>query len=228
MTTMNCLALLLLLSSLLAPPRLATQEVPPTPPPAAREANSLPDELPPPHMAPELHEFLERLKEENPEEFKRLEELRRKDRRAFREELARKLPRKPWEMMDRRQLELDRECWELARKVRECQDPQEAQRLQAQLKAKVEETVDLLVNQTRKRLEEMNKRLQAIEENRDNILEKKMDFYLHAPFPQHIAPGRERRPPRPAPEGRRPHRQPPQENPQGEMPPPPPGTACVK
>ncbi len=169
--------------------------LPPPPPEADALETMPPPEFPPPFLSPDIREFLEHLKAENPREFQRLEELRLKDRKAFREEIARILPRRHGEIMDRRQLELDRQCWMLAQKIRNCQDPQEVARLQEQLKKKVEEMLDLLVNQTKKRLEELDQRIQAIEAKRPEILEKKIDFYLHAPVPPFFT--QEGRPPRP-------------------------------
>ncbi len=195
---------LLSLALLIGPLSLAAQEeTPPPPPPSpSLEAPLPPPEFPPPFLAPDIREFLEHLKEENPQEYQRLEELRLKDRKAFREELAKILPRKHGEIMDRQHLELDRQCWMLAQKIRNCQDPQETAKLQEQLKKKVGETLDLLVTQTKKRLEELNQRIQAIEENRTEIMEKKIDFYLHAPIPPFLTQeGRPPRPPRPPKKG---------------------------
>ncbi len=54
--------------------------------------NARPDQeerqFPPPYFAPEILEFREHLEKEDPEEFKRLEELKRTDRKAFREEMS--------------------------------------------------------------------------------------------------------------------------------------------
>ncbi|MGN0866131.1 MAG: hypothetical protein ACI4SG_00425 [Oligosphaeraceae bacterium] len=205
----NLLLSLLALALLSGALPLTAQEENPLPPPppadAALEETLPPPEFPPPFLAPDIREFLDHLKAENPQEFQRLEELRLKDRKAFREELARILPRKHGEILDRQQLELDRQCWLLAQKIRASQDPQETAQLQEQLKKKVEEMLDLLVNQTRKRLEELDQRIRAIEEKRTEILEKKIDFYLHAPIPPFLnqeehqpRPGkRDGEPPRP-------------------------------
>ncbi len=177
-------------------------------------------QLPPPYFAPEILEFRERLEKEDPEEFKRLEELKRSDRKAFRQEMSKHIPRKYRDNLENRLITLDRECWALSRKIQKAASPTERDALMAQLSAKNSEMLELFINQTKDRLKEMTKRVEVLEVNKEEILQKKLDFYLNAPPP----PEEEinSRPPAPLKRNGKAdtHTPPPPETP---LPPPPPG-----
>ena len=157
------------------------QDAPPPPPPGVRERGHFGDE-----MFPEARPFFEKLKKENPKEFKRLMKLRQEDRKQFMREISRMIPRPPQEH-DQKFFALDKECWNLAKELRACTDETRQAELKAQLEAKISEHTDLLVERTQRRLEETAKRLQVIQKNRDKILKQQMEFYLRAepPAPKH-------------------------------------------
>ncbi len=181
----------LLLTLALALP-LAMACAQPADPPAPKgnrgaKRNARPDQeerqFPPPYFAPEILEFREHLEKEDPEEFKRLEELKRTDRKAFREEMSKHVPRKYRDNLEKRLVILDRDCWELVKKIQKSTSPTERDAFLEQLKEKNSEMLDLFINQTKTRLKEMTQRVQILEVNREQILEKKLDFYLNAPPP---------------------------------------------
>ncbi len=181
-------------------------------------------QLPPPYFAPEVLEFRERLEKEDPAEFKRLEELKRTDRKAFRQEMSKHIPRKYRDNLENRLITLDRECWALSRKIQKSASPTERDALMAQLREKNSEMLELFISQTKTRLQEMTQRVQVLEINKDEILQKKLDFYLNAPPP----PEEENDTRRPAPPQRNDKAAPsaplpPPENIENPLPPPPPG-----
>ena len=133
-------------------------------------------------LFPEARPFFETLKKTNPEEYDRLIKLRQEDRKLFMREISRMIPR-PHQEHDQKFFALDKECWTIAKELRACTDAARQEELKAQLEAKISETLDLLVEQTQRRLEETTKRLQTIQQNRDKILKQKMKFFLHAPPP---------------------------------------------
>lgn len=145
--------------------------------PAFRGRKHFGDEL-----FPEARPFFETLKKTNPEEYDRLMKLRQEDRKQFMREISRMLPR-PHQEHDQKFFVLDKECWAIALELRDCKDATRQAELTAKLEAKITEMLDLLVEQTQRRLEETSKRLQTIQQNRDKILKQKMKFFLHAPPP---------------------------------------------
>jgi hypothetical protein len=181
-------------------------------------------QLPPPYFAPEILEFRERLEKEDPAEFKRLEELKRTDRKAFRQEMSKHVPRKYRDNLENRLITLDRECWALSREIQKAASPTERDALMAQLREKNSEMLELFISQTKTRLQEMTQRVQVLEVNREQILQKKLDFYLNAPPP----PEEENDTRQPAPPQRNgktapPAPLPPPDNIENPLPPPPPG-----
>ncbi len=161
---------------------------PPLPPPLEEVAPPA-GELPPPppefhgeHRADGPQKFFRELQKSNPEEYQRLMKLRMENREEFMKEMSKYMPR-PKRDFDKQQFQRDRECWELAKKIRECQDETEKATMTAELEKKLSDMTDDMIKDMQKRIEEMEKRLKAFQENRDDILKKRVQFYLKATPP---------------------------------------------
>ena len=123
-----------------------------------------------------MRRYFEKLKKENPAEYQRLLQLRRDDRRAFMAEMERLFPRQKNPMNDRLQ-KIEKECWELARKLKATSDPAEKEKLTAQLQKKLDESCNEMIEYTRKHVERLQKKIDYIEKNRENILEQRFKFF---------------------------------------------------
>ena len=95
-------------------------------------------------------------------------------------EMAERLPRRRNESEEKVR-KLDRQCWELAEKLRSEPAPENAEELQKQLAALVAESIDSMIDETKQRLAEVQARLNQMERLRDRIVQQRLDFYLKAP-----------------------------------------------
>jgi len=124
---------------------------------------------------------MNKLKKENPEEFERLNQLRKTDFKAFIVEMKQRLPKRP----DFNKIgELKKQERELAKKIIEAGDPAEKERLTAELKSKIKEDFDIMLKEAEARLDMMMQRVAAIRENEDAFLKDKMEFLLRTPGPE--------------------------------------------
>lgn len=169
------------------PPQTASALTPPPPPPLPPKGAIRPDEHKPHpddshnngwRPSAEMRKFFQDLKKNNPEEYKRLMKLRMQDREKFSREVFRSMPR-PTRESEQRIEELDKKCWELAKKLQNSSDETEKAAIKEELEKASAESLDLLIQQTEQQIAELNKRLQSFQENRDKILEKKINFFLH-------------------------------------------------
>lgn len=134
--------------------------------------------------SPEMRKFFQELKKNDPKEYKRLMKLRLENREEFLREVSCKIPR-PQRETERKLEELDRKCWRLSKEIRETTDEKRKEELTEELREASTETLDLLVKQTEQHIEEMNKRLQFFKEKREDILKKKLQFFLNTPHNAH-------------------------------------------
>lgn len=169
--------LMLLLCGLLLPLQAQPRRPQPPPPPAqggpAGERNEAE------RGAMRLRMLLENLKTTDPQEFKRLSQLQRDNREKFFEELKKKFP--PRDNAKRhRIMEIERECWQLAGKIR--QAPPEAQAdLQQQLKKLIAESLELVIGDTRERLQRVQSQLQDLEQKKEEISRQRLELYISTP-----------------------------------------------
>ena len=112
--------------------------------------------------------IMSKLKKENPEEYERLENLRKTDIRAFVNEIRKHMPMPNGNM--KRMGQLDRECFELARNIVDCKDNTEKAKLEEQLRAKIKEAYDFMLQDYSERLQRMTKQLETLKENEEAIL----------------------------------------------------------
>ena len=66
--------------------------------------------------------------------------------------------------------QLDRECFELARNIVDCKDNTEKAKLEEQLRAKIKEAYDFMLQDYSERLQRMTKQLETLKENEEAIL----------------------------------------------------------
>ena len=124
--------------------------------------------------------IMSKLKKEKPEEYERLESLRKTDIRAFVNEIRQYMPAPNGNM--RRMGQLDRECFELARSIGECKDAAEKAKLEEQLRAKIKEAFDFMLQDYDERLQRMTKQLEALKLNEDAILEERFKMLIDTEF----------------------------------------------
>ena len=128
--------------------------------------------------SPDIFVFMSKLKKENPEEYARLNELRKTDFKAFITEMRQRLPKRP----DFNKIgELKKQERELARKIKETEDAAEKEKLTAELKLKIKEDFDVMLKEAEARLEMMMQRVTAIRENEEQFCKDKLDFLMRDP-----------------------------------------------
>lgn len=170
----------------------------PPPPVFAEDADLLPPP-PPPHrpqsqrpadgggdcgrMPPQIYEYFQRLKADNPAEYQRLKELRSTDSEQFRRELGRLFLAQRHNRLRGRLRHYDDGCWALARQLRSDPPPANAAELEARLKEQIALSFETMVDHIRQRLEALQKHLDNIQQSRERILSDRLEFFLNAPLP---------------------------------------------
>ncbi|MBQ9369108.1 MAG: hypothetical protein IJT83_15100 [Victivallales bacterium] len=152
----------------------AQEGFPPPPPPEGRGPNDMEHArkgLWTPGRGNEVLMIMSKLKKEKPEEYERLENMRKTDIRAFVNEIRKYMPAPNGNM--RRMGQLDRECFELSRSICECKDAAEKAKLEEQLRAKIKEAFDFMLQDYAERLQRMTKQLEALKENEEAILDER-------------------------------------------------------
>ena len=124
--------------------------------------------------------IMSKLKKENPAEYERLETLRKTDIRSFVNEIRKHMPA-PSENM-KRMGQLDRECFELARTISACKDADETAKLEKQLRDKIKEAFEFMLQDYADRLQRMTKQLEALRENEEAILDERFKMLTDTEF----------------------------------------------
>ena len=119
--------------------------------------------------------IMSKLKKENPEEYERLENLRKTDLHAFITEIRKHLPAPTGTMEKIDQIRHD--CNELGDKIRKTQDAQEKAKLEDVLRTKIKEGFEYTLQDYTERLQRMTQQLEALKENEDYILEEHFKMY---------------------------------------------------
>lgn len=125
----------------------------------------------------EVQELMAKLKKEQPEEFERLEALSKSDRVAYYAEIGKMLPERS--MRNSKLGALEQQCRDLGIQYREAQDEKEKARLKAELEAAVKESFDLMLADSKRRLEALQERLDSLEAKEGEILAQRLDFFLN-------------------------------------------------
>lgn len=111
-----------------------------------------------------LHEFLEQVKEKDPKEYERLVNLRKTNRQEYFREIRKKMPAGPNEKR-RKMAEIDAETRQLAEKYKKTEDEKEKENIKKELESKLEQSMNLLIEDTKERLERIQDFLNGFTEN---------------------------------------------------------------
>ena len=97
--------------------------------------------------------------------------MRKTDIRAFVNEIRKYMPAPNGNM--KKMGQLDRECFELARTIANCKEPAEKAKLEKQLRDKIKEAFDFMLQDYAERLQRMTQQLEALRENEEAILDER-------------------------------------------------------
>jgi hypothetical protein len=122
--------------------------------------------------------LLEKMKAENPEEYRRLEELRRTDLEQFFREVRGKLPRRSEFAGKIGQIE--RQCREMGQQYLAAKDEAEKKRLEAELLTLLKESFDLVIKDAKGRIERLQKHVDDMQVNEQKILDERRKMFLQA------------------------------------------------
>jgi hypothetical protein len=159
---------------------------PPPMPPRNGEGKDDGDAMAPqgqPRIHPRLFEYFKQLKESNPTEYSRLKTLQAENPEQFQSEINKLFLSQRKNRLDNKMRNYDRECWEIAQKLRTNPPPENAAELEAQLQEKIAQSFETMVEHTKKRLDALQKHLDNIQKERDNILKNRLEFFMNAPMP---------------------------------------------
>lgn len=124
-----------------------------------------------------VHALLEQLRKNEPEEYERLLKLRSENRQEYLKELWEKMPEQKNEQR-KKISEIDRHCWELGDKFNKASSEEEKNAAKKELSALLEQSLELVIQDTRERLERIQKILDNLNENREKILQQRLDDFL--------------------------------------------------
>lgn len=128
--------------------------------------------------------LLENLRQNDPEEYQRLIKLRAENREKYLQELWEKLPER--ENDNREKIaETDRQCRELGKKFQQAGNEEEKEAIKAQLSTLLEQSMELVINDTKERLERVQGMLDHLNTNREKIMQQRLEQFLsgQAPMP---------------------------------------------
>ena len=164
-------------------PATATETAPGQPPPKPPFGQPF-------NVRGRIHALLENLQQNEPEEYQRLMKLRNENREEYLKELWEKMPERKNDKR-RKIAEIDRKCWELGEKFQKAATEQEKESIKAELSGLLEQSMDLVVQDTKERLERVQKILDNLNGNREKIIQERRDQFLSGkPKPAPQRPGR--------------------------------------
>ena len=117
-----------------------------------------------------------KMKKENPEEFTRLNNLRKSNPAAFIQEIRPYLPKPTPSPSIIKANQIETECRELAAKIKATGNPEEKAELELKLKTKLRESFDALLASSTERIEHIQKQIQELKENEEYIINDRFDF----------------------------------------------------
>lgn len=128
--------------------------------------------------------MLEDLRENEPEEYQRLMKLREENREKYLQELRQRMPERE-DGRGRKITETDRQCWKLGEKFRQATSEQEKESIKAELSALLEQSMQLVIQDSKERLERIQAMLDHLNNNREKIIEQRFEQFLSGekPFP---------------------------------------------
>lgn len=127
-------------------------------------------------MSSGIFVIMKKLKAENPAEYERLNELRKRDFKAFMKEIRALMPK---HTNFKRIGELKKQEIQLAKKIVEVKDEKEKSALEEELRQKLKEDFDIMVKEAEARIEMMRQYLITIKENEQQFLQERYDLMLN-------------------------------------------------
>lgn len=159
---------------------------PPEPPPENRPPASSHWRLDAWGKGEEVVKLLEKLKTENPQEYQRLEELRKTDVEKFFREVRSKLPRRS-EFMSKIG-PIEQRCRELSRDYLAAKDDADKARFEAELRKALKESFDLVIGDAQARIERLQKQVGDMQAKEMQILAERLQMFLRGELDGAAAP----------------------------------------
>lgn len=135
--------------------------------------------------------WLQMLKEKQPEEYERLQELRESDPEAFLDEIRKRFRQHIKSRMRKHVGPHNRECMELAKKYHDAENPEEKAELKQELQDAVKKAFDARVEQQAAMIKRMEERLNKLRDhlaarkaNRDEICAERVENLTRKPAMQ--------------------------------------------
>lgn len=138
--------------------------------------------------AEEFNRILEKLKVDDPKEYQRIEKLRKTDQEQYFRELRKLYPRYAW--APTKAMKLEKKCWDLGEQYQIARTDEEKEQIKKELEATVKECTEAMLNESRARLEKLTKHLAEMEEQKDEINQRRINFFLETKRPDKKAPRR--------------------------------------
>ncbi|NLF94741.1 MAG: hypothetical protein GX564_12720 [Oligosphaeraceae bacterium] len=120
--------------------------------------------------------IMKHLEKNNPAEYERLLKMRSSDRDKFAKEVWQHSPE--YSETRRKIAELDKQCWDLAGQYKKAITDADKDKIKAQLQPLIDESMQLVIKDTRERLEKLQTQLQEMEKDQDKVKEKRLEFFL--------------------------------------------------
>jgi hypothetical protein len=152
---------------------------PPPPPPPMEHKAPLGQQF---NVRGRINALLENLRQNEPEEYQRLIKLRSQNREEYLKELWKKMPERE---NDNRQkiAETDRQCRKLGEKFQQAKTEQEKTDIKAELAALLEQSMELVLQDTKERLERVQAMLDHLNNNRERIIQQRLEQFLSGQTP---------------------------------------------
>ncbi len=145
-----------------------------------------------------FQKIMQHLEKNNPEEYERLMQLRQNDREKFTKEIWQHSPE--YSETRKQIAELDKRCWDLAEQYKADNREAERSKIKSQLQALIDESLQLVIKDTKERLEKLQNHLQEMEQEQAKVKEKRLEYFLNNPrFTGRPRPRMDGQPGRPAP-----------------------------
>lgn len=134
----------------------------------------------------EVVKLLEKLKAEDPQEYERLEQLRKSDVEKFFREVRSKLPRR--NEFGSKLSPIEQRCQELSRSYLTAKDDTEKVRIEAELRKALKESFDLVISDAQARIERLQKQVADLQAKEKQILAERLQMFLSGEQDGALAP----------------------------------------
>ncbi|MGI6355768.1 MAG: hypothetical protein ACOX6W_11830 [Lentisphaeria bacterium] len=134
----------------------------------------------------EVVKMLEKLRVEDPQEYERLEQLRKSDVKKFFHEVRCRLPRR--EGVSSKIGPIEQRCQELSRSYLAAKDDAEKARTEAELRKALKESFDLVISDAQARIERLQKQVANLQAKEEQILAERLQMFLSGEQDGALAP----------------------------------------